>query len=76
MRGDGGVGFHRRPRPAERERRRGLHDMPALHLWRRPPLPHDGWLQPQAEAAAARGAPKEALQALGSDLAEASGVGT
>ena len=40
------------------------------------PLQHDGWLQSQAEAAAARAAPKEALQALGTDLAEASGLGS
>ena len=30
--GYGGVGFCRRARPAELERRRGLHDLPALHL--------------------------------------------
>ena len=40
-----------------------------------PALPHDGRLQPQAEAAATRAAPEEALQALGADLAEASGLG-
>ena len=51
-------------RAAELEGRRGLHDLPALHLWRRPALPHDGRLQPQAEAAPARAAPKEAMQAL------------
>ena len=28
----GGVGIHQRPRPAELERRGGLHDLPALHL--------------------------------------------
>ena len=39
-------------------------------------LPHDGGLQPQAEAAAARAAPKEAVQALGANLAEGSGLGT
>ena len=52
------------------EGRRGLHDLPALRLWRRSALPHDGGLQPQAEAAAAGSAPKEALQALGTHLAE------
>ena len=74
--GDGGVGFCRRARPAELERRRGLHDLPTLHLWRRPALPHDGGLQPQAEATAAGRAPKEALQALGADVAEGSGLGS
>ena len=48
--------------------------LPALHLWRRPALPNDGGLQPQAEAAAAWEAPEEALQALGVDLAEGSGL--
>ena len=62
-------------RAAELEGRRGLHDMPALHLWRRPALPHDGGLQPQAEAAATRTAPKKAVQALGTHLAEGSGLG-
>ena len=33
-------------------------------------------LQPQAEAAAAGSAPEEALQALGTHLAEVSGLGT
>ena len=64
-----------RTRPAELERRRGLHDLPALRLRRRPALPHDGGLQPQAEAAATGRALKEALQALGTDLAEGSGLG-
>ena len=76
MKGDGGVGFHRPARPAELEGRRGLHDLPTLHQWGRPALPHDGGLQPQAEAAAARSAPKEALQALGTYLAEGSGLGS
>ena len=57
-------------RAAELEGRRGLHDLPALHLWPRPALPHDGGLQPQAEAAVTRTAPKKALQALGADVAE------
>ena len=52
------------------EGRRGLHDLPALRLWRRPALPHDGGLQPQAEAAATRSAPEEALQPLGAHLAK------
>ena len=69
MEGYGGVGLRRRARPAELERRRGLHDLPALRLWRRPALPHHGRLQPQAEAAAARAAPKEAVQALGTNVA-------
>ena len=73
IRGDGGVGLFRRLRPAELERRHGLYDLPALHLWRRPALPHDGGLQPQAEAAAARAAPKEVLQALGTFLRQFSG---
>ena len=34
------------------EGRRGLHDLPVLHLWRRSALPYEGGLQPQAEAAA------------------------
>ena len=46
-----GVGFFRRMRPSGMEGRRGLHDLPAVHLWRRSALPHDGGLQPQAEAA-------------------------
>ena len=62
--------FCRQTRPAELERWSGLHNLPALHLWRRSALPHDGGLQPQAEAAAARAAPKEALQALGTDVGE------
>jgi len=39
-----------------------------------PSLPDDGGLHPQAETAAARPARKEALQALGTHLAEGSGV--
>ena len=62
-------------RAAELEGRLGLHDLPALHLWRRPALPHDGGLQPQAEAAAAGSAPKKAVQALGTHLAEGRGLG-
>ena len=58
------------------ERRSGLHDLPALHLWRRSALPHDGGLQPQAEAAAARRTPEEAMQALTTDVAEGSGMGS
>ena len=54
----------------------GLYDLPTLHLWRRSALPHEGELQPQAEAASTGAAPKEALQALGTDVAEASGLGT
>ena len=58
------------------EGRRGLHDLPVLHLWRRSALPYEGGLQPQAEAAAAGLAPREAVQALGTDLAEGSGLGS
>ena len=76
MEGYGGVGLRRRTRAAELERRRGLHDLPALRLRRRPALPHDGGLQPQAEAAAAGTAPKEAVQALGSYVAEGDGLGS
>ena len=76
MEGYGGVGLRRRARHAELERRRGLHDLPALHLWRRSALPHDGGLQPQAEAAAARQTPEEAMQALTTDIAEGSGMGS
>ena len=36
----------------------------------------DGRLQPQTEAVATGSAPKEAVQALGTDLAEASGLGS
>ena len=72
----GGVGFCGRSRPAELERRRGLDDLPALHLWRRPALRHDGGLQPQAEAVAARSALEEAVQALATHLAARNGVGT
>ena len=71
----GGVGFCRQARPAELERRRGLHHLPALHLRGGSALPHDGWLQPQAEAVTARRAPEEEVQALGSDVAEASRLG-
>jgi len=56
------------------ERRSGLHDLPARHLWRRSALPHDGGLQPQAEAAPACTASKEAVQALGTDLVEGEGL--
>ena len=58
------------------KRGRGLHELPALHLWRRPALPHDGGLQPQAEAVAARTAPEEEVQAMGTYLAEGSGLGS
>ena len=75
MEGYGGVGLRRRARAAELERRRGLHDLPTLRLRSRPALPHDGRLQPQAEAAAARAAPKEAMQALSTHLAEGDGLG-
>ena len=75
MRSDGGVGFHRRPRPAELERRSGMYDLPALHLWRRLALPHDGGLQAQVQAAAAGAPPQEALQVLGTYLTEGGGVG-
>ena len=51
-------------------------NLPALRLRRRSALPHDGGLQPQAEAAAARAAPKDALQALGTHLAKGSWLGT
>ena len=70
--GLGGVGLCRRTRSAELERGRGLHDLPTLHPRRRLALPHDGGLQPQAEAASTGSAPEEALQALGTDVAEAS----
>ena len=56
------------------EGRHGLHDLPAIHLWRRRTLPPDGRLQPQPTATTARSAPKEAVQALGTDLAEGSGL--
>ena len=38
-------------------------------------IAHDGGLQPQAETTAARAAPEEALQALGTHLAEGDGLG-
>ena len=47
--GDGGVGFCRRARPAELDRRLGLHYLPTLHLWRCPASPHDAGLQPQVK---------------------------
>ena len=68
----GGVGLRRQSRPAELEGRGGLHDLPALRLRRRWALPHDGGVQPQAEAAAARTAPEEALQALDAHLKDKS----
>ena len=71
--GCGGAGLRRLTGSAELEGRRGLHDLPALHLWRRQALLLDGGVQPQAEAAASRSAPEEALQSLGSCLAEGSG---
>ena len=58
------------------EGRRGLHDLPVPRLWRRSALPYEGGLQPQAEAAATGSAPREAVQALGTDLAEGSGLGS
>ena len=58
------------------EGRRGLYDLPALRLWRRSALPHDGGLQPQAEAASTGAAPKKAVQALGAYVAEGSGLCT
>ena len=46
-----------------------------VHFWRRrAALLHDGGVQPQAEVAATRAASEEALQALGADLAEGSGL--
>ena len=53
----------------------GVHDLPVLRLWRRPALPHDGGLQSQTEATSTGSASKEALQALGTHLAKASGLG-
>ena len=50
--------------------------MPALHLWGGSALPHTVGLQPQAEAASARTAHEEAMQVLGSYLAEGDGLGT
>ena len=64
------MGLRRRARPAELERRRGLHHLPALHLRDGSALPHDGGLQPQAEAVATGSALKEEMQALGSHLAK------
>ena len=56
---------------------RGLHNLPALHLWHRPALPHDGGLQPQVETIAARSAlGGEEAQTLGTHLAKESGFGT
>ena len=66
---DGGVELCRPARSAELERRHGLHDLPALHLWRRPALPHDGGMQPQAETTATGAAHEEAMQALGTNVA-------
>ena len=40
-----------------------------------PALPHDGGVQSQAEISPTRAAPKEALQALGTHIAKASGLG-
>ena len=37
---------------------------------------HDGGVQPQAEAAAAGAAPKEALQVMGADVAEGGWLGS
>ena len=70
------MGFRRRARPAELGWRRGLYDLPVLHLWGRPVLPHDGVLQPQAEAVAAGAAPGEEVQALGTELGEGGGLGS
>ena len=58
------------------ERRSGLHDLSALHLWRRSALPHDVGLQPQAAAVTARRAPEEEMQALGANVAEEDGLGS
>ena len=52
------------------EGRRGLHDLPVLHLWRRSALPYEGGLQPQAKAAVAGAAPKESVQAVSADVEE------
>ena len=70
MEGYGGVGLRRRARAAELERRRGLHDLPALHLRGRSALRLDGGMQPQTEAVTAGPAPQEEVQALGTHLAE------
>ena len=49
-----------------------LHHLPALHLRGGSALPHPVGLQPQAAAVTARRAPEKEVQALGSDVAEAS----
>jgi len=47
-----------------------------VHFWRRrPALPHDGGVQPQAEVAATSAASEEALKAFGADLAEGDVLG-
>ena len=66
----GGVGFRRRPGAAGLEGGLSLRHMSALHLWGGPALPHDSWLQHQAEAVATGRAPDKEMPALGTDLAE------
>ena len=72
MEGYGGVGLRRRARPAELEG--GVVCMTCQHFtYEVDQHCHTMIFQPQAEAAAPRAAPK-ALQALGTHLAEGSGL--
>ena len=58
------------------EGRLRLHHLPALPLGGGSALLHAVGLQPQTAAVTARRAPEEEVQALGTDLAEGSGLGT
>lgn len=53
-----------------------LHHLPALHLRGGSALPHPVGLQPQAAAVTARRAPEKEVQALGTNVAERSWLGS
>ena len=73
---DGGMGLYRRRRASRLEGSLNLHDLLALHLRGGSALPHYARLHAPAEAAAARPAPEEEVQGMGTHLAEKDGLGT
>ena len=72
----GGMGIHRRAGAAGVERCLHLHDLSAFHLWSGSVLPYHPWLQNQTETVAAGSASQQEMQALGTYLGKAGGMGT
>ena len=62
-------------RVAELEGRRGLHDLAALHLWRPPALPTMVGCNLRQKQLQQEQHLQKAVQALGTHLAEGSGLG-